>query len=146
MHAWPMHRPLVQQPFHNIQRINIHGYKDCESLYEFQVGSRLDKAHELRITRDLNCYSSTSYPSPIQNHIQVLAFSAPIGPDGVCKCRIIRALAPFHGWKAMMDDVLDIARVGRYLLTDPYAPQEGIEALKIHNADGLKAWQSFLSF
>jgi hypothetical protein len=45
----------------------------------------------------------------------------------------------------MMDDVLDIARVGRYLLTDPYAPQEGIEALKAHNADGLKAWQGFLS-
>ena len=38
--------------------------------------------------------------------------------------------APEH-WKAMMDDVLDIARVGRYLLTDPYAPQEGIEALKV---------------
>jgi hypothetical protein len=53
--------------------------------------------------------------------------------------------APEH-WKAMMDDVLDIARVGRYLLTDPYAPQEGIEALKLHNADGLKSWQSFLSF
>ena len=32
------------------------------------------------------------------------------------------------------------------LLTDPYAPQEGIEALKTHNADGLKSWQSFLSF
>jgi hypothetical protein len=53
--------------------------------------------------------------------------------------------APEH-WKAMMDNVLDIARVGRYLLTDPYAPQEGIEALKTHNADGLKSWQSFLSF
>jgi hypothetical protein len=52
--------------------------------------------------------------------------------------------APEH-WKASMDNVLDIARVGRYLLSDPYAPQEGIEALKIHNADGLKSWQSFLS-
>jgi hypothetical protein len=53
--------------------------------------------------------------------------------------------APEH-WKAMMDDVLDIARVGRYLLTDPYAPQEGLEALKLHNGDGLKSWQGFLSF
>ncbi len=53
--------------------------------------------------------------------------------------------APEH-WKAMMDDVLDIARVGRYLLTDPYAPQEGIEALKVHNTEGLKSWQAFLSF
>lgn len=53
--------------------------------------------------------------------------------------------APDH-WKANMDDVLDIARVGRYLLTDPYAPQEGLEALKSHNTEGLKAWQSFLAF
>jgi len=53
--------------------------------------------------------------------------------------------APEH-WKAMMDDVLDIARVGRYLLTDPYAPQEGMEALKQHNDDGLKSWQGFLSY
>ena len=52
--------------------------------------------------------------------------------------------APEH-WKAMMDDVLDIARVGRYLLTDPYAPQEGMEALKSHNTEGLKSWQSFLN-
>jgi len=51
--------------------------------------------------------------------------------------------APDH-WKAMMDDVLDIARVGRYLLTDPYAPKEGFEALRDHNASGLKDWQSFV--
>jgi hypothetical protein len=51
---------------------------------------------------------------------------------------------PDH-WQASMDDVLDIARVGRYLLTDPYAPQEGMEALKSHNTEGLKAWQAFLS-
>jgi hypothetical protein len=52
--------------------------------------------------------------------------------------------APEH-WKAMMDDVLDIARVGRYLLADPHAPQEGLEALTSHNTEGLRAWQSFLS-
>jgi glycosyltransferase involved in cell wall biosynthesis len=50
---------------------------------------------------------------------------------------------PEH-WKASMDDVLDIARVGRYLLTDPYGPQEGLDALKAHNADGLKSWKTFL--
>jgi hypothetical protein len=44
-----------------------------------------------------------------------------------------------------MDDVLDIARVGRYLLTDPHAPQEGLDALKSHNTAGLKSWQAFLS-
>lgn len=52
---------------------------------------------------------------------------------------------PGH-WQAMMDDVLDIARVGRYLLTDPYAPQDGLDALKSHNAEGLKSWQAFLTF
>jgi hypothetical protein len=48
-------------------------------------------------------------------------------------------------WQAVMDDVADIARVGRYLLTDPYAPQNGIEALETHNSDGLKAWKTFLA-
>jgi len=42
--------------------------------------------------------------------------------------------------------VLDIARVGRYLLSDPHAPQEGLAALISHNTEGLRAWQSFLSF
>ncbi len=52
--------------------------------------------------------------------------------------------APDH-WKAMTDDVLDMARVGRYLLTDPHAPQDGLDALVSHNSEGLRAWQSFLS-
>jgi hypothetical protein len=52
--------------------------------------------------------------------------------------------APEH-WKAMMDDVLDIARVGRYLLSDPYAQREGLDALKSHNSEGLLSWQCFLS-
>src|SRR5580704_11676901 len=48
-------------------------------------------------------------------------------------------------WKAMTDDVLDMARVGRYLLTDPHAPQDGLDALVSHNTEGLRAWQSFLT-
>jgi hypothetical protein len=52
--------------------------------------------------------------------------------------------APDH-WKATMDDVLDIARVGRYLLTDPHAPQDGLDALKSHNTEGIRAWQAFLN-
>jgi hypothetical protein len=52
--------------------------------------------------------------------------------------------APDH-WKAMMDDVLDVARVGRYLLSDPHAPQDGLAVLKSHNSAGLMSWQSFLS-
>ena len=51
--------------------------------------------------------------------------------------------APAH-WKAMADDVLDIARVGRHLLTDLHASRDGFEALTHHNHNGLKAWCEFL--
>jgi hypothetical protein len=51
--------------------------------------------------------------------------------------------APEH-WKADIDDVLDIARAGRYLLRDPNAAQEGMDALVSHNRDGITAWLSFL--
>jgi len=52
--------------------------------------------------------------------------------------------APAH-WKARADDVLDIARVGRYLLNDPRAAADGFAALAAHNHDGLAAWQAFLN-
>jgi hypothetical protein len=51
--------------------------------------------------------------------------------------------APEH-WKAETDDVFDIARVGRGLLSDPQAATEGFEALQTHNEDGIRAWISFL--
>ena len=51
--------------------------------------------------------------------------------------------APAH-WQARADDVLDIARVGRYLLSDPRAITDGFAALTAHNHDGLAAWRSFL--
>ena len=51
--------------------------------------------------------------------------------------------APDH-WKAVADDVLDIARVGRYLLNDPHAARDGWEALEAHNETGLAAWRAFL--
>lgn len=52
--------------------------------------------------------------------------------------------APEH-WKAEVDDVLEIARVGRYLLHDPLAPRDGYHALERHNQAGLAAWKSFLN-
>ena len=52
--------------------------------------------------------------------------------------------APDH-WKASVDDVRDIARVGRYLLADPHAPADGLRALTQHNREGLDAWMSHLS-
>jgi hypothetical protein len=50
-----------------------------------------------------------------------------------------------HDWKANVDDVLDIARVGRRLLCDPRAAQDGMHALKQHVADGLHAYKLFLN-
>jgi glycosyltransferase involved in cell wall biosynthesis len=50
--------------------------------------------------------------------------------------------APEH-WKADVDDVFDIARVGRQLLTDNRAAADGLEALKAFNADGLRAYREY---
>jgi hypothetical protein len=47
-------------------------------------------------------------------------------------------------WRAEIDDVFDIARVGRCLLQDPNAALEGLQALRAHNRDGLEAWIGFL--
>jgi hypothetical protein len=47
-------------------------------------------------------------------------------------------------WVAACDDVLEIARVGRYLLSDPHAAADGFQALKAHNADGLASWRQYL--
>jgi hypothetical protein len=46
-------------------------------------------------------------------------------------------------WKANVDDVLDIARVGRRLLFDPRAAQDGMCALKSYVADGLQSYKQF---
>lgn len=51
---------------------------------------------------------------------------------------------PRH-WRAEIDDVFDIARVGRSLLHDPNAAREGLHALRSHNRDGLQAWKQFLA-
>jgi hypothetical protein len=46
-------------------------------------------------------------------------------------------------WMASMDEPLEIALVGRRLLTDPHAAVDGVHALEAHNADGLHAWLDF---
>ncbi len=50
---------------------------------------------------------------------------------------------PTH-WQAAIDDVMDIARVGRNLLHDPQAARDGLAALEQHNREGLAAWQEYL--
>jgi hypothetical protein len=52
--------------------------------------------------------------------------------------------APAH-WKASVDDVSEIARVGRMLLQDTQAARDGIEALIEHNIAGYQAWQDYLT-
>jgi hypothetical protein len=52
--------------------------------------------------------------------------------------------APKH-WKADVDDALDIARVGQYLLQDSDAPQEGLNALLEHNEQAVKSWIAWLN-
>lgn len=51
--------------------------------------------------------------------------------------------APEH-WKASIDDVADIARVGRHLLFDHHAAEDGLRALEAHNLVGLRAWMDYL--
>ncbi len=48
-------------------------------------------------------------------------------------------------WKANVDDVLDIARVGRRLLYDLRAPHDGLKALNTYVQDGLNAYQRFFA-
>ncbi len=52
--------------------------------------------------------------------------------------------APEH-WKANVDDVLDIARVGRRLLYDPRAAHDGFESLQGYVADGLRSYRNYLA-
>ncbi len=51
--------------------------------------------------------------------------------------------APEH-WKAEVDDVLDIARVGTGLLHDTRAVEDGLKALKHFTTDGVHAYRDFL--
>jgi hypothetical protein len=49
-----------------------------------------------------------------------------------------------NDWKANVDDVLDIARVGRRLLFDSRAAQDGLNALKSYIAEGLASYKRFV--
>lgn len=49
-----------------------------------------------------------------------------------------------ESWKARVDDVGDIASVGLALLENHRAPRQGMEALKKHNSESMRAWKDFL--
>jgi len=48
-----------------------------------------------------------------------------------------------ESWKAHVDNVLDIARVGRHLLFDARAPHEGLRALTAYVADGMHSYRQY---
>lgn len=52
--------------------------------------------------------------------------------------------APRH-WKANVDDVVDIARVGRGLLFDSHAAQDGWKALEMYVCDGLHSYRDYIA-
>ena len=47
-------------------------------------------------------------------------------------------------WVAHSDDPLDVARVGRALITDPHAALDGVKSLERHNQAGFETWTEFL--
>jgi hypothetical protein len=48
-------------------------------------------------------------------------------------------------WKADVDDVLDISRVGRRLLCDTSAADDGVHALEHYTADGIIAYRKYFA-
>jgi hypothetical protein len=48
-------------------------------------------------------------------------------------------------WKADVDDVLDIARVGRRLLCDTSAAEEGLRALQCYVAGGVRSYREYFT-
>lgn len=81
-------------------------------------------------------------PSYTESFNMVTADGAATGVPSVVSDSI--AWAPAH-WKAEIDDVVGIARVGMALLRDPNAATEGYHALVSHNTEGLRAWEGFLN-
>jgi hypothetical protein len=49
------------------------------------------------------------------------------------------------GWKAHVDDVDDIARVGVRLISDKRAARKGLKALNAYNHRALLAWRDYLT-
>ncbi len=52
--------------------------------------------------------------------------------------------APRH-WKADVDDSLDVARIGRHLLSDPRASHDGLRALEHYVNNGVNAYRQYIA-
>jgi len=67
--------------------------------------------------------------------------------DGIAKGvpSVVSSAIPWvpSRWIAKSDDALDVARVGRSLITDPHAVVDGVNALEKYNQDGFYEWLGF---
>jgi hypothetical protein len=80
-------------------------------------------------------------PSYTESFNNVTADGISMGTPSVVSTAI--DWVPKH-WQACADNVVDIARVGGYLLFDLDATAEGYRALQHYNAAALSAWRAFL--
>lgn len=67
--------------------------------------------------------------------------------DGIAKGvpSVVSSAIPWvpSRWVAKSDDALDVARVGRSLITDPHAVVDGVNALETYNQNGFYQWLGF---
>jgi len=91
-----------------------------------------------RFVGSMNLLIQASYSESFN---QVCADGAATGIPSVVSSAI--TWAPDH-WKANCDDANSVARIGRYLLLDPHAGKDGLNALKRHNQSGILFWKQFL--
>jgi hypothetical protein len=82
-------------------------------------------------------------PSYTESFNMVTADGAAEGVASVVSDAIV--WAPDH-WKAEVDSVTDVARIGRNLLNDTHAARDGARSLKHYNRDGLEVWRGWLQY
>ncbi len=91
-----------------------------------------------RFVRSMHLLLQPSYTESFNNT------TADGAAEGV-PCVVSSAItwAPSH-WVADCDDVMDIARVGKALITDHHAARDGLKALQDHNAKSFLVWKSYI--
>lgn len=81
-------------------------------------------------------------PSYTESFNNVTADGIAVGTPSVVSTAI--DWVPKH-WQVCADNVLDIARAGRYLIGDRHASAEGFRALQTYNRNALAAWTRFIT-
>jgi hypothetical protein len=114
-------------------------------LFEGESTRRLHEAHwapwpefKTKFVRPMHLLMQPSYTESFN---MVTADGISMGVPSVVSHAI--DWAPRH-WQANADDVFDLTRVARHLLQDRHAVRDGLRALEVHNAAGLRAWLAYL--